>query len=894
MRASSDIAASRRLEWDGQAIRAEQAFAAIVCVTLLAAAGVMLSSSWSRTLLIPQFPFVPIATTWAIFDLLTAAFLFARLYVSGRLLFGWVGAAYGCSGLLTIAYIAAYLRLLDPGHNTVGDQQMAAALYIAWHALFAILVPIGVVSDVRSSYRVPRARAAFAAGIAIAGVVAAVVLIVAALFMLRSELPVFALNGVMEPSLATAMKSIAALGGVAFVVLLIARRHRLYGLALWLCIAALTSMLEATLNAISPHLFSAAWDLGKVFTLSTSSFVMIQTLVTTFRAYVWASEHMAVRWRDAGARLRAIWQIATSEGLGERDHLQLILDLATANLRSRHSMFGFASELENGVIRITAVSRHGNSSLTAAAAGAWRTEAPVPADDELHNALYAVAATMIWEPPGDLPPGITQQTGWRYAIGTMTRVGAKAHFLVFGTQDELGEERFVESDIAFVEIVASIINQRHFEREQFRRIEFQSEHDPLTSSYNRAAFRRIGNALFAEQSLSGVILIDFDGFTEVNHRVGQMRGDRIIIDVAASLERVDLRNVVARIGGDEFGILVLAPPEGTRPDIQASVAAYQSVFRPQLEVTVSIGVAALESSDSAFEPLLSRAAVALEDAWNRGGNSVSFFGPELEARLEQRSVERTELMEAMQSDALFLEYQPTFELNTHTITGAEALVRWQHATRGVISPNMLLPAIRRANLLPDLTFWVMRRVARDFGALRLPAGFRCFFNVPSQVLENESFINSLNQLLFMNPDLGAHLGIEVTESDVMHNVEQAIVSLNRARQYGLMVAVDDFGTGYSSLNYVKRLPVDVIKLDKSFIDGLPDDRRDVALAELFLQMSHQFGFVSAGEGIETEAQAEWLRSHGCMIGQGYLFSKPIAHHDLMSLVCADDTHVLES
>lgn len=855
------------------AIRGEQAFALVLCALLCVSTAVVLSIPRASTFIVSSFPFVAIATAWSIFDLLTACFLFARLYVNGRPVYGWIGAAYGCSGLLALSYIAAYLGLLDTAQHTIADQQIAAALYIVWHSLFATLIAIGVIFDRIQAGRVHKKHAPRVVSASIGAVTAFSGLIVAGVLLGRDRLPVFAVNGIMEPSLSNAMHFVIVLSAVSLITVAIVCRDRLHGLTLWVLVSLLTSMLEATLNSVSQHLFSVAWDAGKLLTLGTSSFVMSQTLVTTFRMYASVSELMAVRSRDAGERLRAIWLIATSDGLDEGDHLQLVLDLAAANLRPRNNVFGFTSQLENGTFRIVAVSQHGNPQAHRSAAAAYRAGEPLPADDRLHAVLSAAGTTSIWRVASDMPEGLAETTGWRSAIGTVIQVGMQTHFLVFGSPDNLDYERFGESDAAFVEVLSSIISRRYFETLHLKRIEFQSERDPLTGAYNRTLFRHLGRAAFANGTLRAVLLTDLDGFAEVNHRLGQAAGDSVLIEAAASLARVDSRDAVARISGDEFAV-VLRDTDGSDRDLSQSFAAYEQVFKGASPVTASVGIAVADDSTE-FDTLLSRAAVALDHAKSRGGRAMTVFGPELQAAVDQRSVERAELVEAMDLNTLFLEYQPTFDLKSGTLTGAEALVRWRHPQRGIISPNALLPAMQRANLLSELTFWVMRQVATDLRGMHLPPEFRCFFNVPSQVLENTAFVTNLEQLLLANPGMQGRLGIEVTESEVMHNVEDAIDSLTRVRRLGLLVAVDDFGTGYSSLNYLKRLPVDVLKLDKSFIQGLPDDSKDVGIAELFLALSRQFGLKSLGEGIETEAQANWLRSNGCAIGQGFLYSRPL-------------------
>jgi diguanylate cyclase len=218
------------------------------------------------------------------------------------------------------------------------------------------------------------------------------------------------------------------------------------------------------------------------------------------------------------------------------------------------------------------------------------------------------------------------------------------------------------------------------------------------------------------------------------------------------------------------------------------------------------------------------------------------------------------------------------------IVGAEALIRWEHPTRGQLLPAAFIGCVKRANLLAEMTAWVLRRIVRDLRDRRVPGDVRFFFNVPAHVLESESFFRQLEEILDSDSTLAKRLGIEITESEVMNSVERTIAALQSVRLLGLRVAIDDFGTGYSSLSYLKRLPIDVVKLDKSFIEGLPTDESDIALAKMFLTLTRQFGFDSVAEGIENEDQAAWLQAHGCMIAQGFHFSKPLPLLDFVSLV----------
>lgn len=372
-----------------------------------------------------------------------------------------------------------------------------------------------------------------------------------------------------------------------------------------------------------------------------------------------------------------------------------------------------------------------------------------------------------------------------------------------------------------------------------------------------------------------------------------MIGDEILVEVSANLDGVSENDIVGRFGDDDFGVL-LKVDANAKPLI-ARIAAYERTFDEpvhtgdrdgaiRVQINASIGAAPMEPGASSFEEIVARADVALQVSKGEGGNCATIFNTDLQSLVIERSLERAQILEAMESDAFVLEYQPMFELKTRAMIGAEALVRWRHPTRGLLAPAVFLPTVKREDLLGELTTWVMRRIARDFKGGPITHAFRCYFNVPSSVLESQSFTTHLGQLLFGNPALDQHLGIEITESEAMLHVDRAIEAMKRTRGLGVLVSIDDFGTGYSSLSYLKRLPIDVVKLDKSFITGIPTDTKDLALAKLFLGMTRQFSFVSVGEGIENQDQADWLLAHGCMIGQGDYFAKPMAWSNMVMLL----------
>jgi EAL domain-containing protein (putative c-di-GMP-specific phosphodiesterase class I) len=231
---------------------------------------------------------------------------------------------------------------------------------------------------------------------------------------------------------------------------------------------------------------------------------------------------------------------------------------------------------------------------------------------------------------------------------------------------------------------------------------------------------------------------------------------------------------------------------------------------------------------------------------------------------------------------LDLVYQPTFELATRHIMGAEALVRWDHPERGRLLPAEFIEFAERNGLIGVVTQWVFHRVAHDLLRVRdIPPGFKLYFNVAAQMLDDIPFIADVNETMRANPRLTEVLGIEVTETAAMQNVERSMTTIDLFRKWGISVAIDDFGTGYSSLSYLKRLTVDMIKIDRSFIMGLPADERDGAITEMLLRITDRFGFSTLAEGIETEAQATWLLEHGCQFGQGFLVAKPRPFEELL-------------
>ncbi len=832
-----------------------------------------------------------VAIVWSLCDLLTAVFLLLMSYVTMRPALAVIGAGYIFTGLLTWPYLLTYLSLVKMAAPPLGDQQVSAMLYIIWHVAFALVVIVATRFERFAPRIALRSRALAFAFAAAGGAIAAAALVGLAVYAWRASLPVFIVHGIFQRAYWAVGIPLVIFSSAAGCIVLLTQKRDRSRLTTWLSVALFTSLLDGLLNVASPIRSSYSWDVGKLLTVSTAMVLMVFFLLENARLHVRAAENLEDRMSRGAARLRAIWQIATSESTSESAHLQMILDVATAHIRPGPEVLGVLSHLHDGRIVVDAHARHGASPALDVAAAAFAPGRTFLPGDDVHALLDARGCTSFWADSPEVSTCMCTRLGLRSIIGSPIYVGNQTHFIAFYLMSGLSAEPFLDSDVAFVDVVASNVGHRFHQRSQLERLQYQIEHDSLTALYNRTQFLRLGRMKAADGTLFGIIAIDLDKFRGINERAGQMIGDELLIEIAARLRHVDERDIVARLGADDFAVLLVSD---TGDSLEERLGRYESAFREPfhtgdrdgkvfLGVAASLGGARLVPGTK-FDEAFFNANVALDAAKSAGGAAGMAFGPELEHSALERILESKEVRAALHNDEFVLQYQPTVDMITRSIVAAEALVRWQHPTRGFLPPSAFLGSVKRANLLAEMTSWVMRRVARDLERSKLPPEFRVYFNVPAQVLESESFLGQLETLLGDYPMLTHRLGVEVTESEVMSRVERAIETLQGVRRLGIRVAIDDFGTGYSSLSYLKRLPIDSVKLDKSFIDGLPDDEGDIALAKMFLALTKQFNFVSVAEGVENENQARWLQEHGCMVAQGYLFSKPIPFRDLIALL----------
>ena len=436
------------------------------------------------------------------------------------------------------------------------------------------------------------------------------------------------------------------------------------------------------------------------------------------------------------------------------------------------------------------------------------------------------------------------------------------------------------------------------ERSEFEaKLEHQATHDPLTGLPNRTLLLdRLGVAVGrAERSGRpvAVLFIDLDHFKVVNDSLGHTYGDRLLITIADRLAEV-LRpgDTVARFGGDEFVLLCEDLADGDEASaiaerVAAAVSAPVTVDDIEVFVSASIGIAIGRGIRTDPEDLLRDADSAMYQAKDRGRSRAEVFDSQMRTRAIDRLELETSLRRAIERHELRVAYQPQFSLDTGRPVGFEALLRWEHPERGLLLPADFLPIAEEARLILPIGIWTARQACRVLGkAQSLPGhrGLSVAVNLSARQLADPHLPDHIAAILdetAVEPD---SVQFEITESVLMEDVEDSQRELQRLRALGVHIAVDDFGTGYSSFAYLRRFPVDVLKVDRSFVDGLGTEAEDSAIVAAVVNLAHTLGMRAVAEGVETVEQLAELRRLGCDQAQGYLLGRPMSDAALLELL----------
>jgi diguanylate cyclase (GGDEF)-like protein len=427
------------------------------------------------------------------------------------------------------------------------------------------------------------------------------------------------------------------------------------------------------------------------------------------------------------------------------------------------------------------------------------------------------------------------------------------------------------------------------EREQDRaELEYLAQFDALTGLPNRVLFRdRLDQAIKRARRAGGwasVLFVNLDNFSVVNDQLGHEVGDELLQRAAARIgETIRAADTVAHLGGDEFAIVVEGSDDTSASEsvAQKAVTSLAEPYRlggRDLYVSASIGVAVFPVDGNDADELLRDAALAMYAAKDTGRNTFAFYTPELRERTSDRLALISNLRSAIDTPGqLALWYQPKLELATGRLTGVEALVRWHHPEQGLIMPDHFIPVAEETGLIIPLDRWVLTEATRQMREW-MDDGFDDFVmsvNVSSRQFHNGDLAGWVSRALDGSNIDPQQFEVEVTEGTLIENIDVARVTLDSLRDLGVRISIDDFGTGYSSLSYLKRLPIDVLKIDRSFIAALPDDPDDAAISEAIVRLGHTLKMEIVAEGIETQAQYDFLKTLGCDAGQGYHIAAPL-------------------
>lgn len=477
---------------------------------------------------------------------------------------------------------------------------------------------------------------------------------------------------------------------------------------------------------------------------------------------------------------------------------------------------------------------------------------------------------------------------WRGEIWNRRRNGE-----VFPMWQSVSTVRDKTGEIIQFISISSDITEKKASEEQIHHL---AHFDVLTDLPNRASFqnefkRAVAHAT-RENSKLALLFLDIDHFKLINDAYGHLVGDEVLKSIAKCL--IDLvrgEDLVARLGGDEFTILL----SGVRESLDAVLIAKKILHRletpfqyqkTEVATSVSIGISLFPENAKDASTLLKKADTAMYRAKDVGRNNFQFFTDEMNKQVQKRLNMETDLRKGIERDEFLLHYQPQLCITTGEIIACEALIRWQHPTQGLILPELFIPIAEESGLINPLSKWVVETACRQWTQWQHNgiSPLTIAVNLSGRQFTSYNLVQMINKTVMdtgMDPQ---YLELELTESVLMLNVKETNKTLGALRDMGISLSVDDFGTGYSSLAYLKRFPIDKLKIDQSFVQDLDNDPNDAAIVIATITLAHNLHLTAIAEGVETASQLQFLKENGCDQFQGYYFSPPLPPDEISSLL----------
>lgn len=473
--------------------------------------------------------------------------------------------------------------------------------------------------------------------------------------------------------------------------------------------------------------------------------------------------------------------------------------------------------------------------------------------------------------------------GLKGAMGIPVLAGEDvvAVFEFFMRAPRAEDERAMRVISAVAAQLGTVIQRKRFEE----RLHHLAHHDVLTDLPNRALFNdRLQQAMYdADRSrrLVGVAFLDLDRFKTINDSLGHTVGDLLLKAVAERLQVcVRTGDTVARLSGDEFAIVLagISHVDDAARVGEKILSGFALPFRidgHELYTGASVGITLYPVDDNGIEGLLRNADVAMYRAKKQGGGAYQFYAADMTSKAQERLALENALRHALERDEFRLHYQPIVDLYTGAVTGVEALIRWHHPQRGLVPPAEFIPLAEETGLIVPIGEWVLRTACAQAQAWRAAGRtLQLSVNISPRQFEHPGLATTIAAIVANVGFDPALLDLEITEGLLMKNAEGTLAAMTTLSNLGVQFSIDDFGTGYSSLAYLKRLPIARLKIDQSFVQDIPADKNDAAIIIAIISVAHSLGIQTIAEGVETAAQLDFLKSHGCDAAQGFYFSAP--------------------